>query len=316
VPSQLSVRPRRSMESRNEGTSVPSTPVQGRSTWLWRWYGRYRKLTLLVPYSRTTSKDTITAPPRGTTATQAPARETLRSPRPSVDEGKGKAVAKETTSAERTSSSGALSGSSDSSGGPAPGQSRAFARRPQFSSPKGKNKGQRHMLSSTEEDEEDDEDAPAFLPLSSHQDSRSGARPFLGNQRATRESGPKHSPAALAADRTENGPSSSSSQSLSSPAHQSSSVPSLSSQGAAAIRSNPMATLSPRQRRAAQDGSEGTPSMGSSFSDLDDASVTQSALEEALAREMKAGKGSLGVVSRMGGLWKGQGGSSRRAAQE
>ena len=53
--------------------------------------------------------------------------------------------------------------------------------------------------------------------------------------------------------------------------------------------------------------------MGSSFSDLDDASVTQSALEEALAREIKAGKGSLGVVSRMGGLWRGQGGQSSRS---
>ncbi len=35
--------------------------------------------------------------------------------------------------------------------------------------------------------------------------------------------------------------------------------------------------------------------MGSSFSDLDDASVTQSALEEALAHEMNQG----GVASRM-----------------
>jgi hypothetical protein len=35
--------------------------------------------------------------------------------------------------------------------------------------------------------------------------------------------------------------------------------------------------------------------MGSSFSDLDDASVTQSALEEALANEMQHG----GVASRM-----------------
>ena len=38
--------------------------------------------------------------------------------------------------------------------------------------------------------------------------------------------------------------------------------------------------------------------MGSSFSDLDDASVTQSALEEALAREMGHG-GGVGVASRM-----------------
>ncbi|KAF4870048.1 Autophagy-related protein 29 [Colletotrichum siamense] len=38
-----------------------------------------------------------------------------------------------------------------------------------------------------------------------------------------------------------------------------------------------------------RDGSDGTPSMGSSFSDLDDASVTQSALEEALASKMQDG---------------------------
>lgn len=56
----------------------------------------------------------------------------------------------------------------------------------------------------------------------------------------------------------------------------------------------PLSSLSPRQRRIAREGSEGTPSMGSSFSDLDDASVTQSALEEALANEM-----SHGVASRM-----------------
>ncbi|MCJ1468936.1 hypothetical protein MMC07_007566 [Pseudocyphellaria aurata] len=56
----------------------------------------------------------------------------------------------------------------------------------------------------------------------------------------------------------------------------------------------PLSSLSPRQRQIAREGSEGTPSMGSSFSDLDDASVTQSALEEALANEM-----SHGVASRM-----------------
>ncbi|KAI9172347.1 Autophagy-related protein [Paramyrothecium foliicola] len=38
-----------------------------------------------------------------------------------------------------------------------------------------------------------------------------------------------------------------------------------------------------------REGSDGTPSMGSSFSDLDDASVTQSALEEALASHMNRG---------------------------
>ena len=45
--------------------------------------------------------------------------------------------------------------------------------------------------------------------------------------------------------------------------------------------------------------------MGSSFSDLDDGSISRSAMEEALAREMNDGKGSsLGVAGRLGGLWK------------
>ncbi|PHH59171.1 hypothetical protein CDD81_3673 [Ophiocordyceps australis] len=45
---------------------------------------------------------------------------------------------------------------------------------------------------------------------------------------------------------------------------------------------------------SSRDGSDGAPSMSSSFSDLDDASVTQSALEEALASHMKSG----GISSR------------------
>lgn len=61
---------------------------------------------------------------------------------------------------------------------------------------------------------------------------------------------------------------------------------------------NPLSTLSPRQRGITKEGSEGTPSMGSSFSDLDNASVTQSALEEALANEMNHG----GVASRMSSI--------------
>ena len=55
--------------------------------------------------------------------------------------------------------------------------------------------------------------------------------------------------------------------------------------------------LSPRHRKS---GSEGSPSMGSSFSDLDDVSVTQSALEDALMSNMQ--HGSIGMGSRMSGL--------------
>lgn len=74
-------------------------------------------------------------------------------------------------------------------------------------------------------------------------------------------------------------------------------------------------SLSPGRRR---DGSEGSPSMGSSFSDLDDASVTQSALEDALLSMQQAGNASglsslgglQGLGSRVRGL--GGGGGGRR----
>ena len=59
------------------------------------------------------------------------------------------------------------------------------------------------------------------------------------------------------------------------------------------------AGLSPLRRLGSgRDGSDGSPSMGSSFSDLDEASVTQSALEEALMSNMQHGRNG-SVVSRM-----------------
>ena len=59
------------------------------------------------------------------------------------------------------------------------------------------------------------------------------------------------------------------------------------------------AGLSPLRRLGnGREGSDGSPSMGSSFSDLDDASVTQSALEEALLSNMQHGRNG-SVASRM-----------------
>lgn len=64
-------------------------------------------------------------------------------------------------------------------------------------------------------------------------------------------------------------------------------------------RTAELAGRSPGMKGKGRDpGSEGSPSMGSSFSDLDDASVTQSALEEALASNMQAG----GMASRMSSI--------------
>ncbi|KAF2131914.1 hypothetical protein P153DRAFT_364388 [Dothidotthia symphoricarpi CBS 119687] len=54
---------------------------------------------------------------------------------------------------------------------------------------------------------------------------------------------------------------------------------------------------SPRAMGLRKEGSEGTPSMGSSFSDIDDAGISQSALEEALLSNMQHGK--MSTFSRM-----------------
>ena len=57
------------------------------------------------------------------------------------------------------------------------------------------------------------------------------------------------------------------------------------------------AGLSPLRRPGGgKEGSDGSPSMGSSFSDLDETSVTQSAMEEALMSNMQHGRG---MTSRM-----------------
>ncbi|KZM23268.1 uncharacterized protein EKO05_0004448 [Ascochyta rabiei] len=65
-----------------------------------------------------------------------------------------------------------------------------------------------------------------------------------------------------------------------------------------------MANLgSPRaQALRRKEGSEGTPSMGSSFSDIDDAGISQSALEEALLSNMQHGR--MSTLSRMSHAWK------------
>ena len=64
------------------------------------------------------------------------------------------------------------------------------------------------------------------------------------------------------------------------------------------------AGLSPRRRAHGNGGSESSPSMGSSFSDLDDASVTQSALEEALMSGMGNTTTTLtgGMANRVSGI--------------
>lgn len=274
-----------------------------------------------MPYSRTSSKDKVATLQRPGSAAYTPIRDAQRTQRRSIDESRNtdktrKPSIDETRNIERPrestalgllSSAGSASESSSSSSNQGIAQSHAFSRRPHFASARGKEKAPLNMLSSTEEDVEDEDDSPAFLPLSTQREQHD-ARFSNETTRVGKSSALSSRPSDHARrERPGRTRSSSSSRSRSSQAQPSSSIPSISSQGANPLRANVWATLPPKQRRVAHDESEGTPSMGSSFSDLDDASLTQSALEEALAREMRAGKGSLAVVSRIGGLWKGQG---------
>ncbi|EFR02454.1 Atg29p [Nannizzia gypsea CBS 118893] len=152
------------------------------------------------------------------------------------------------------------------------------------------------------EEEDDEEDSPAFLPLESIHET--GKAASLGDPAATLRETPDHikhqsrqvsgaatPPAKAKQELPSSTTSSSSGMAAASPAN----GPSASRRPAA-----PVGPLSPRRtaelagRSPHGRGSEGTPSMGSSFSDLDDASVSQSALEEALLSNMRSG-----VTSRM-----------------
>ncbi|KAL6713427.1 uroporphyrin-III C-methyltransferase [Lecanora helva] len=173
-------------------------------------------------------------------------------------------------------------------------RSRAFAsRRPRYSA----NKAPLNPLSDA--DEEEDDDSPPFLPFSN---TKPTTPPPPTDPGATLKISPKPTkpPPKTRRPAPEDSSLATHRQALASQTPHSSSS---SAQSQAHLRhqpagsnNNPLSALSPKQRRAAKEGgSDGTPSMGSSFSDLDDASVTQSALEEALANEMTQG----GIGSRM-----------------
>ncbi|KAE8355119.1 hypothetical protein BDV28DRAFT_57917 [Aspergillus coremiiformis] len=142
------------------------------------------------------------------------------------------------------------------------------------------------------DNEEDEDDPPAFLPLSRGQPDTTGEplAPDLnatlrlqiedptGTRRTTEQS-----PVPRASISTDSSTSSVSSGAPVTLPHRVNSIPSPLSPR----RAPDVARLSPRR-----DTSEGTPSMGSSFSDLDDASVTKSALEEALLSMQHGGMAS------------------------
>lgn len=179
--------------------------------------------------------------------------------------------------------SGSSSSSSSESETAAPlTRSRAYMRRSRGSSSK-------PPLGPLSDADEDQEDSAPFLPFS---DAKAFTVTASPDPSATLRIAPEK---LVSRQPIPGSPSKLEATPLSQTAHSSSSSAQSQPQSRNARQAqNPLSSLSPRQRRIAKEGSEGTPSMGSSFSDLDDASVTQSALEEALANEMNHG-----VASRM-----------------
>ncbi|TKA70082.1 hypothetical protein B0A49_06084 [Cryomyces minteri] len=140
-------------------------------------------------------------------------------------------------------------------------------------------------------DGDDDDDAPSFLPFANLpkqtvQDSSATLR--TDSKASDKQSAHRPHPSKAPPVRNPQQVESSASSASSNPQGQRQRPPGALSPHHRAE----LAKLSPRHRK---EGSDGTPSMGSSFSDLDDASVTQSALEEALLSNMQHG----GVASRM-----------------
>ncbi|KAL9039093.1 MAG: hypothetical protein Q9214_005016 [Letrouitia sp. 1 TL-2023] len=174
-----------------------------------------------------------------------------------------------------------LSSSSSESEPSAPlSRSRAYMRRPtKFSNSKA-------PLGPLSDADEDEEDSPPFLPFSDPEAAKPPPADPSETLRMAKQTLPKQS-------RTPGPLHSSSSSAQSQPQRKvnSNKIPMSPVRGSG----EPASALSPRQRRVVKEGSDGSPSMGSSFSDLDDASITQSALEEALANEMNHGS----MASRM-----------------
>lgn len=214
------------------------------------------------------------------------------------------------TIAGPSSPGAADSPSPTSSASSSPAQSRIIRRPPRFTHQQQRDQEDNRL--SYLGDADDEEAEPAFLPFKSSSrqaadDSGSGdGSAHYTDPSATLRGDPRDF-AANAARRLDNvtGPASSQGKGKGKEKEQvlQRSQTSDSSASSAAFvskrslvdRRPPSGPLSPRRtselkgKGYSREGSDGTPSMGSSFSDLDDASVTQSALEEALASKMQGG---------------------------
>lgn len=160
-------------------------------------------------------------------------------------------------------------------------------------------------------DEEDEDDAPAFLPFSSNPNEPAKTEQIVRDSSATLRGGIAQTPRPSAHRRSTServiANTAKPRETLNSSTDSGSEAPPEPPRPTAHLRQtsrnnlpNPLsphqqaalaaaAGLSPRLRRqgtTGHNGSDTSPSMGSSFSDLDDTSVTQSALEEALLSGM------------------------------
>lgn len=311
VPSRLSTN------VSTADTSVPATPVKGRSSFPNRTAAQPKPdPPVSRPLSRHASKETDIA-------------SRTHSRRGSVQHQITRSPVQEVLNQQDSSSEEDMT------------QSRMLHRRPNPAASRrtAQNRRSQHSRrpSAPQLDEEDEDDSPAFLPFSSNtepvkteqvvRDSNATLRGGIAqtprpstHRRSTSERvllGSAKSREQLASS-TDSGPEipveparaiahlrQTSGQNLPNP---------LSPRQQAALAA--AAGLSPRLRRqgtSGQNGSDTSPSMGSSFSDLDDASVTQSALEEALLSGMGnttmtigGPSGTLGnVANRVSGISQG-----------
>lgn len=295
VPKRLSMQARDSPPMMSDG-STPSTPVKSRTSLPFRTISggissQLRAgLSTSRPVSRQTSKESVpvshTPSRRGSVQHQVPKSPAQAKP-PSAEFPESSESEEDMT------------------------RSKVAARRPNPSSVSRRGTRQRRLQepqdASAADDEDadaDDDDAPAFVPLSPdtqartlsnhQQDPSATLRGGFGGIRMmpvvsqSLQQRPLTSSASSASSGVQ---ASATTETRQSDTHPEQRGPRTRRQGPLSPRQQAAlaaAGLSPRNR-----GSDTSPSMGSSFSDLDDTSVTQSALEEALLSNM-ANNGGMG----------------------
>ncbi|KAL3965084.1 hypothetical protein ACCO45_002088 [Purpureocillium lilacinum] len=140
------------------------------------------------------------------------------------------------------------------------------------------------------QDEDEDGSEPAFQPYQA-QSGQASAQDLTSTLKGDGHPAPKRRPKAVGRDATQQSQTSDSSVGS---AHIQRPGKTREPKGAGPLSPRRTAELAGRSpggkaKASSREGSDGTPSMGSSFSDLDDASVTQSALEDAIASQMNRG---------------------------